>query len=333
MSTNSFSFIIIAPFDCLTMTASSKTIQDVVVKHFDEYQQQYSEGVDGGSKTRRSGVRDASVEARVKLLRKDLAPLLKKENNNDSLNDEDDVLDSPVHGVTAAVLQCVDAAMAAEISKESQHSIDAILELAACFGALEENEHLASALVARAVQFSAVIMERVRVQACKLLGICVEYLRRSEENNDAEWRDECIDVARKAIRSRLTDKSQAVRNAAICACAAFFIRDKLDENDADLLESFLWNMNHDPSAANRISALQSVGIMKDTVDAIIARVRDVKAKVRVEALNILRSKVSIQTLTSEHFAEVVRSGLTDRYVLWIMLVKARPLLCSAVYPP
>jgi hypothetical protein len=49
-----------------------------------------------------------------------------------------------------------------------------------------------------------------------------------------------------------------------------------------------------------------------TAEAVIARVRDVKVKVRVEALRILRSKMQGNTLSPEQYAELVRSGLTDR---------------------
>lgn len=312
----------------LTMTASknnstARTIQELVIKHFNEYQQ----GDDDVSlsKKRRGGVTtDASVEARAAVLQNELNALILA--SNESNNDEDsldDDLDSPVFQITAAVLQCVDAAMAAEISKDSSDSIDSILQLAACLAAAG-NAHLPKALVARAVQFSAVIMERVRTQACKLLGMCVQHLNSSNEeektNNDDEdsdsstWKDECIDVASRAIRSRLTDKSQAVRNAAICACEFFFSEAEIIDVDVDLLDALLWNLSHDPSAANRISALQSIPITEDTANAIIDRVRDVKVKVRVEALNALRSKVSINTLSSEQYAQVVRSTLTDRCV-------------------
>ena len=281
-------------------------VEALVIKHFNEYQK----GTEDVKKRR--GVSDASVEARVALLRQELAS--KNVTALDS-DDDDEFPNGPVYQATAAVLRCVDTAMATEISKDSQDAVDCIFELAACFACSGGNGHLAQALTARAVQFSVVIMERVRVQACNLLGLCVRYLLTGDENGGEEdsWRDECVDVARQAIRSRLTDKSQAVRNAAIYASASLFVRNKeLDDNDEEFLESLLWNMNHDPSAANRSSALQSVPIVKDTVDDVIARVRDVKVKVRVEALNTLCSKMLVYTLSSVQYAELVRSGLTDR---------------------
>ncbi len=314
------------------------TTEELVIRHFDAHQQQ-----GGDDEGRKGRVTDGSVEARVALLRQELeaASSLKhadnKKNTNDSLDDSDDdeeEEDDAIHQVTAAVLQCVDAAMACEISKDSQDSVERILELAACFVASyhdedNKNGHAAQALVGRAIQFSAVIMERVRVQACKLLGLVVQYLMTTmDDGNETagkeQWKHECIDAASRAIRSRLTDKSQAVRNAAITACASFFSSTILEEemDTETLLESLLWNMAHDSSTANRIAALQSVPISQQSLDVIIDRVRDIKDKVRVEAFNILRTKAttSIHTLTSEQYAQLARLGLTDRYVIYIVVV-------------
>ena len=309
---------------------ADSTLESVVIRHFDEYQRGSDE--DSKARKRRGGVMDASVESRVAFLREELASCLLSDSiSNLSLEDDrtDDFGNDPVHRVTAAVIQCVDAAMATEISRDSQESVDCIFELAAFLGSRGDG-YLAKALVARAVQFSAVIMERVRAQACKLLGLCVKYLVAEQEvasgsargdglsfldnGDDDSWRDECIEVARQAVRARLTDKSQAVRNAAICGCASFFSDLDADFDDAEyeLLESLLWSMSHDPSVANRLAALQSVPVTDTTVDAVIARVRDVKVKVRVEALNTLRSKMPSSPLAPEQYAQLVRSGLTDR---------------------
>lgn len=304
-----------------TMDASKK-LELLVIKHFEDYQR----GGDERDRMRR-GVADASVESRVTFLREQIGAFLLSESvSNISLQDESkDDYDSPLHRITSAVLQCVDAAIATEISRDSQEPVERILELAACLCSREG--HFMKALVARAVQFSAVIMERVRVQACKLLGLCVKYMQEQEAvgkkddglfyldigDNDS-CRNECVKVARQALRTRLMDKSQAVRNAAITSCASFFGPnvEELDEDEYELLDSLLWNMSHDPSVANRLAALQSIPMSDITADAVIARVRDVKVKVRVEALRILRSKMQGNTLSPEQYAELVRSGLTDR---------------------
>jgi hypothetical protein len=305
----------------MTKTASKKKLELLVIKNFEEYQK---EG-DGGVRKRR-GVADAPVESRVTLVREQVGALILSESiSKISLEEESkDDFDSPLYHITTCIIQCVDAAIATEISKDSEEPIDRILELAACFSARED--HLMKALVARAVQFSAVIMERVRLQACKLLGLCVKHIQNQDGKkddglfasgdsaNDDSWRDECLQVARQALRERLTDKSQAVRNAAISSCAFFFENheEELNEDEYELLDSLLWNMSHDPSVANRLAALQSVPVTDITAEAVISRVRDVKSKVRIEALHILRSKMQANNLSSEQYSELVRSGLTDR---------------------
>jgi hypothetical protein len=180
-----------------------------------------------------------------------------------------------------------------------------MLHLVACFAARFHSETTIPALTSRAIQYSSSIMERVRVQACQLLGYCVEYssLQQQEE-------EESVEAARKCLIARLTDKSQAVRHAAILASSFFVSMD----NDNVLLESLLWNMAHDPSAANRMAALQSVPLVATTLDAIIDRVRDTKVKVRVQALEILGKKAN-GLLTLQQYAQVIRSSLgTNRYV-------------------
>ena len=51
-----------------------------------------------------------------------------------------------------------------------------------------------------------------------------------------------------------------------------------NKNADDLLESMLWSMWYDPSAAIREAAIDSVPITDDTVAHIITRIRDEKEK-------------------------------------------------------
>lgn len=305
--------------------ANQSKMEALVIKNFTEYQKS------GGESTKSRRANDGSVESRVTRLKSELSALLLQEGvEHISLDDKDD-LDSPLYAITSAVLQCVDAAIATAISKDLVESIDKILELAACFAA--QHGHIANAVVTRAEQFSAVIMERVRSQACKLLGLCVHFMNECEtktsnndndsflgssDQDDASWKNKCKNAAQQALIVRLMDKSQAVRNEAILACQPFFV-DNIDdtprgEENYDLLEALLWNINHDPSVANRMAALRSVPLTVATVDDVIARVRDVNVKVRVEALNVLSSKLATVSFTPEQYAELVRSGLTDRCV-------------------
>ena len=72
-------------------------------------------------------------------------------------------------------------------------------------------------------------------------------------------------------------------------------------------------MAHDPSLANRCAAIQSVPITEDTVPYLLERVGDVKEKVRVAALEVLRNRVDvIEDMTEEQRVDVLRFGLTSR---------------------
>jgi hypothetical protein len=191
--------------------------------------------------------------------------------------------------------------------------------------------------------------EKLRSQTCKWLGMMVqklslvmaddesnsnnnkkknvawETLWQQEHDNDMiDMRNECLTAARMALLPRLTDKSQAVRKAAIEASGSFFCSTTTTQNDEDnddsknddLLNQLLWNLAHDPSAANRSAVLQhSVFVLYPTVvmDDVIGRIRDTKVKVRTDALEVLLSLTSVEW-TPEQYAKVLQTGLSERYV-------------------
>ena len=166
----------------------------------------------------------------------------------------------------------------------------------------------------------------------------------NSKEEEFEWREECTTLIKSFLIDRLQDKSQAVRQLAIEACGYLYMQHPhtnvnssnsssthsqrpdqdniMDMNELDLFnpelheditEALLWNISHDPSFANRSMALQSVPIVIDTIPAIVERVRDAKLKVRVDALEVLTTKVSIQQLSNEQRANILRDGLSTRY--------------------
>jgi HEAT repeat protein len=112
-------------------------------------------------------------------------------------------------------------------------------------------------------------------------------------------------TVRNLILPRLTDKAQAVRFAALQACAT------IANDDPIITEPILWNLHHDPSWANRCASLHSLPVHEHTVDHIIRRMRDVKTKVRLAAVAALH-QISMLDLTADQCAIMVRTGLTDR---------------------
>jgi len=109
-----------------------------------------------------------------------------------------------------------------------------------------------------------------------------------------------------------------VRQAAIKCCKHFFasqkqqFREDAEERFGRVVAVMLWNTKHDPSFANRLTTLRSLPLNEETIEVILSRVRDVKDKVRVEALNVLMEKVDVNDLTDEQRSDVLRYGLTER---------------------
>jgi hypothetical protein len=207
--------------------------------------------------------------------------------------------------VALLLVQYVDAAVAIEINSETQEPVDRVMDLAAALAVImgEDTTHI---LISRSLKFSSALLERVRGQACQFMGFLASHLNDSRK----DWARESLSQLLQALEVSLTDKSQSVRNSAIRATTHCFA--DLDAAE-DILETLLWSLWHDPSVANRMAAVHAVPITSETVDHIISRVRDVKEKVRVQALEVLRTKVDpVSHLSQDQFAEVIRSGLSVR---------------------
>ena len=207
--------------------------------------------------------------------------------------------------LTLILLRYVDNAMSVEVTSESRVLVERTLDLVAALAAAS-SEGTAEAVAARAIEFSTVLLERVRSQACQLMGFMGYHLAGMEY----EWANEWFEALRESIMPRFNDKGQSVRNSAIRASAGFF---EGGNDSDDLLEMLLWSLWHDPSVSNRVAAVGVLPVNKDTIEHIIARVRDIKEKVRHQALEVLITKVdAISDLSEEHFAEIVRCGLNVR---------------------
>ena len=187
-----------------------------------------------------------------------------------------------------------------------------------------KGEEAIHAVADRAQTFSNVLSDKLRSQACTLLGCMASHLiastmRGKKKNIERTYLKESISEIEKILLSRLTDKSQSVRLKAIQAAGMIFGVSNATSEDSPnlaLVEGLLWSMWHDPSVANRVEAIEAVPIdSAETLDHVIARIRDVKEKVRNAAVNALRTKVDPkrkEIMTEEHFRDIVRSGLTER---------------------
>jgi hypothetical protein len=291
-----------------TAESSSSSLQQMLVKHFESHQHQSDEK------------RSNTVAARVAQIQQQLKEFaLNDAVNGLSLKGNKETSDTNTgSSMEELLLHFVDCAIATDMNSDSQDSVDSILELAAAVAVgIWDNKSApnaaATAVLERAFQFSSALLERVRLSACKLIGFILESL----ESSDTTPTMELWEMAASALLPRLLDKSQAVRKAAIEASGhAFTDNTEFPEDSVaeELREALLYSVQHDPSVSNRVVAVQSLFVTEETIPFIIARVRDVKSKVRVAALSILLEKVNFMDLSADQCAELIRSGLTDRYV-------------------
>lgn len=162
-------------------------------------------------------------------------------------------------------------------------------------------------LLKQAVDASGVLLERVRSTACRFLGFLVPHIMNLTTHHS--WKNDMLDDICQTLIPRFTDKSQSVRHAAIDACRHFF--DK-DATDADLQQALVFAALHDPSISNRVAALNVLPVNSvETTQVMASRVRDVKEKVRVAALEVLQRQ-SLKSLDSDQCATLVESGLNHR---------------------
>lgn len=197
-------------------------------------------------------------------------------------------------------LKCV---FAADGSPGKMDAMENLLEITAAL-ATDLSLSVSEKILLCAIEFSTVLLERVRSLACRFLGTLTKYLMRNPARNH-----ELLDKASQALLPRFTDKSQAVRQAAIEA-GSFFFSD--GTTDPDILQALIYSVQHDPSVSSRVAALQSLPINLETIDVVLSRVRDVKAKVRTAALKVLEETNVFPMLEAEHCAALVETGLTER---------------------
>ena len=272
-------------------------LTEILFKHVEEHQ------LDEGNLSYSAVARAAAIQKKLSVmtLNSGISDLSLKQGDSSNCQGFDEKLSS-------VLLHLVDKVMETDLSNNSQDPVERIMDLVSALVAIY-SEEVAEPIVARTIQFSTVLLERVRAQASNFMGYLALHLSQRKE----EWAMEWFEALKDALLPRMTDKSQSVRNSAIRASGKFFTDpEKLTETE-DLLEMLLWNLWHDPSVSNRVAALDALPVTKETVDHIVTRIRDVKEKVRIQAVEILRNKVDPSLhMTSDHFAEIMRSGLSAR---------------------
>lgn len=192
-----------------------------------------------------------------------------------------------------------------ETDNSSKEAAEALIELTSAVAAT--NADVCDEILERTTQFMESHIDNIRASACSTVGWIVHYVFQQKHTSDY---NHVLDVASQALLPRFSDKAQSVRMAAIMAGKTFF---EDDTTDPDLLQALLWCLQHDPSVANRVAAVESIPLTLETVDFVVQRVRDTKTKVRVAALRALREKCQDITLFDPvQCASVIEAGFTDR---------------------
>ena len=226
---------------------------------------------------------------------------------------------------TVAVTEPSDPAM--------NESVDRVLEIVAAIGC-SLSPLTGKHLVDTCRELSVVSLDSVRAVSCRVLGLCANVLLtnvgergescapaetkvhenqdNSEQKQDTEedgeendWEHNCLVDITACLIPRLLDKAQSVRLEAIQAVGI------LAKTNADAQDALAWNMAHDPSVANRAAAVSVFPVCPSNVDHFLARIRDVKDKVRVAAIEAV-STIHLEDLSSRQCRMIVQSSLTDR---------------------
>lgn len=311
-----------------------ETISNYVQQQFEAFQ---LADLDHGSEIAASSRIAASIEKNVHIIvlnhamkNVDLDP------KQGSKNDDGNSIESSVDISTFLVpllVKYIDAALTTEIDLNNGCTARRVFDLVSALacGLSSKSDDSINAIIDRARTFSTVTSEKLRSQACSMLGCFSSHLtalstrcqkKKMLHREDHNLR-ESVSMIEKILLPRLTDKSQSVRYRAIQSAGMLFGTIKSlsavapsNPTTEDLLEGLLWSMWHDPSVANRVEAIQAVPIdSAETLDHVIARIRDVKEKVRNAAIDALHLKVDPRRrdiMTEEHFRDIVRTGLTDR---------------------
>lgn len=207
--------------------------------------------------------------------------------------------------LSSALILFMECALDEEVTKGNKDSIDRILELTAAVTGSQTSVKVVKTVLERVILFTKVVLERLRSGACRFIGIVVAQLMKQSQVNAYAV---LLDQASQALLPCFTDKSQAVRQAAVEASGSFFTS---QTTHPDLLQALLYAAQHDPSVAIRVAAVRSLPVTLETLDRILSRVRDIKPKVRVAALQVVQQQ-AWDMLEPEHCVALIELGMTNR---------------------
>jgi hypothetical protein len=211
----------------------------------------------------------------------------------------------------AALLHFLDCALVSTIGDDNNESgsAEAGVRVFQLIAGVAAETGTVGPVTDRAIEFASTLVDRVRSNALLFLKHVVVVVAAADtlSHENREDTNAILDAVAATLTEACTDKSKLVRSSAVDACQALLA---LDSVEADVLQSVIWVMQHDPVPVVRAAALHSLPLTAETVEAVVARVRDVSPVVRVAALTKLKP---LGSLDAELAAAVVQSGYTERY--------------------
>jgi len=159
----------------------------------------------------------------------------------------------------------------------------------------------------RLLKLSASKDKAVRFRSVQLIGQMLERI-----GDEVELSDELFEEVEAKMLERCRDREQIVRAAATKAVARLQdpSQGKQDKVTAELLRM----LNDDDKVEVRMAAMAAVAfaISPITIKAVLQRIRDVSAEVRLHALQVLMDKVKMRWLTIAQRVELLEAALQDR---------------------
>lgn len=287
------------------------TVSELVVQHLVSFQKRQQKSDDAIL------VDAAIVKFQLKL--EELSLSNKLSNMTVETSDNGDDAGTLDEQMTSALITCIDCTLLSFDGSNSSSDgaddddVSQVLDFITGIAALSTSGTVLLQLVEqRVIVACAAALDRTRIFGCRLLRAIIKCSSSSDGTDDDDDDDDMMEQCVAALLPRLTDKAQAVRLAAIHACGAFPANESVQE-------ALLWSLAHDPSVSSRCAALSSVHLSNsdiddDALDQVISRLRDVKSKVRVAAVEKLMRLDSVtSSLTPHQCATIVRAGLmSDR---------------------
>eukprot|EP01050_Picozoa_sp_SAG11_P019285 SAG11_NODE_3047_length_2733_cov_2.293850_1_plen_814_part_10 len=187
-------------------------------------------------------------------------------------------------------------------------AVERLVKFVATFVAVDENgdidSNFAVGLIEHLLTLGNAKDKAVRLRACQIISAILGQVAENLEISDELW-----EQTSEMLLYRCKDKVPAVRAAAVFG--ASFFQDP-DEDDDEAITTLVRLLSTDANKDVRKTALQHVAVTKQTLPAILGRLRDNKDELRKFIYQVIAWKVPIKKLNIDQRCQVLTAGLQDR---------------------